>query len=139
MALGADPATFPFRGWGDPDAATIDRRDGQVIVAARREGAGRVVTVGEIESWRWRMARWIDLAGGLTIKNGADSATVWLLRGDDYVEVAYGSGAIAPAQGTLMPVPLDLYERMRLRRQPIVFDATSGESVLERVVRIEGE
>jgi diguanylate cyclase (GGDEF)-like protein len=59
----------------------------------------------------------------------ADSSTVWLLRGDDFVEVAYGSGETAPAQGTVLPVPLEMYERMRMRRQPMVFDATSTETV----------
>jgi hypothetical protein len=39
-----------------PDAVPIDRRDDQLVVAARREGAGRIVVVGEIESWRWRMS-----------------------------------------------------------------------------------
>ena len=37
------------------DAVEIDQRDGHVVVAARREGAGRVIAVGESESWRWRM------------------------------------------------------------------------------------
>ncbi len=39
------------------DAIVIDQRDGHVAVAARREGAGRVIVVGETESWRWRMTR----------------------------------------------------------------------------------
>jgi hypothetical protein len=37
------------------DALALDRREGRVVVAARRERAGRVIQVGEIESWRWRM------------------------------------------------------------------------------------
>ncbi len=41
------------------------------------------------------------------------------------MEVAYASGESAPQQGTLLPVPVALYERMRLRRQPIVFDASA--------------
>ena len=56
----------------------------------------------------------------------ADSSTVWLLRGD-MVEVAYSAGTIAPGQGTVLPVPTELYERMQLRRQPIVFDGNTQE------------
>ena len=42
------------------DAVALDRRGGQVVVAVRREGAGRVATVGETESWRWRMTGGAD-------------------------------------------------------------------------------
>lgn len=59
----------------------------------------------------------------------ADSATVWLLRGGDTVEVAFGAGEIAPKPGTIIPVPLELYERMRLRRQPMVFGGNLGAAV----------
>ena len=38
------------------DAVEMERRDGHLVVAARREGAGRVISVGETESWRWRMS-----------------------------------------------------------------------------------
>jgi hypothetical protein len=38
------------------DALVLERRNGSVVAAARREGAGRVVQVGETESWRVRMA-----------------------------------------------------------------------------------
>ena len=34
----------------------LERRDGQIAVAARRVGAGRVVQVGYENSWLWRMA-----------------------------------------------------------------------------------
>jgi diguanylate cyclase (GGDEF)-like protein len=51
----------------------------------------------------------------------ADSSTVWLLHGADTVEVAFGAGDVDLAPGTILPVPVELYERMRLRRQPIVF------------------
>jgi hypothetical protein len=37
------------------DALALEARDGRVAVAARREGAGRVLQVGYDESWRWRM------------------------------------------------------------------------------------
>ncbi|HEU4563023.1 MAG TPA: hypothetical protein VFS05_00185 [Gemmatimonadaceae bacterium] len=38
-----------------PDAVPLETRDGRVSAAARRVGAGRVVQVGDDESWRWRM------------------------------------------------------------------------------------
>src|SRR5690606_11885580 len=39
-----------------PDARVLEARDGAVAVAARRVGAGRVVQVGYVDSWRWRLA-----------------------------------------------------------------------------------
>ena len=39
-----------------PDAIAIDGRDDHIVAAARREGAGRVITIGETETWRWRMS-----------------------------------------------------------------------------------
>jgi len=38
------------------DAVPLESRDGRVIVAARRAGAGRVVQLGYDETWRWRLA-----------------------------------------------------------------------------------
>lgn len=38
------------------DAVPLEARDGRVIVAARRAGAGRVVQLGYDETWRWRLA-----------------------------------------------------------------------------------
>jgi hypothetical protein len=39
-----------------PDAVPLESRDGRVIAAARRVGAGRVVQLGYDETWRWRLA-----------------------------------------------------------------------------------
>jgi hypothetical protein len=38
------------------DAVPLESRDGRVIAAARRAGAGRVVQLGYDETWRWRLA-----------------------------------------------------------------------------------
>ena len=38
------------------DAVPLESRDGHVIAAARRVGAGRVVQLGYDETWRWRLA-----------------------------------------------------------------------------------
>lgn len=38
------------------DAVALESRDGRVIAAARRVGAGRVVQLGYDETWRWRLA-----------------------------------------------------------------------------------
>lgn len=38
------------------DAIVLERQGGDVVLAARRVGAGRVVQVGYDETWRWRMA-----------------------------------------------------------------------------------
>ncbi len=37
------------------DAVALERRDGEVAVAARRIGAGRAISVGYADTWRWRM------------------------------------------------------------------------------------
>ena len=38
------------------DAVPLESRDGRVIAAARRAGAGRVVQLGYDDTWRWRLA-----------------------------------------------------------------------------------
>lgn len=38
-----------------PDAIPLEERDGVLLAAARRVGAGRVVQVGYDETWRWRL------------------------------------------------------------------------------------
>ncbi|MEO8879875.1 MAG: hypothetical protein ABI446_05715, partial [Gemmatimonadaceae bacterium] len=38
------------------DAVALESRDGRIIAAARRAGAGRVVQLGYDETWRWRLA-----------------------------------------------------------------------------------
>ncbi|MBA2684686.1 MAG: hypothetical protein H0U66_09370, partial [Gemmatimonadaceae bacterium] len=38
------------------DAVPLESRDGHVIAAARRAGAGRVVQLGYDATWRWRLA-----------------------------------------------------------------------------------
>jgi hypothetical protein len=38
------------------DAVPLESRDGRVIAAARRVGAGRVVQLGYDDTWRWRLA-----------------------------------------------------------------------------------
>jgi len=37
------------------DALSLEERDGATVVAARREGRGRVIQVGYEDTWRWRM------------------------------------------------------------------------------------
>ncbi len=46
---------FPVVALG-PDAVALEVRDGRVVAAARRVGAGRVVQLGYDETWRWRLA-----------------------------------------------------------------------------------
>jgi hypothetical protein len=38
------------------DAVALDRRRGNVAVAARRFGGGRVMQLGYLDTWRWRMS-----------------------------------------------------------------------------------
>jgi hypothetical protein len=39
-----------------PDAIPLEKRGNRTAIAARRVGRGRVVQVGYVDSWRWRMA-----------------------------------------------------------------------------------
>ena len=39
-----------------PDALALERRDGAIAIAAHRAGRGRVVQLGYLDTWRWRMA-----------------------------------------------------------------------------------
>ncbi len=39
-----------------PDAIPLERREGVTVSAARRHGAGRVLQLGYLDTWRWRMA-----------------------------------------------------------------------------------
>ncbi len=60
ILLGSDvvrPADLPVRPLGSfaDDAVRAERASGVVVVAARRAGRGRAVSVGYDESWRWRM------------------------------------------------------------------------------------
>ena len=41
---------------GMRDAIPLDRRNGNVVAAARRHGAGRVLQLGYVDTWRWRMS-----------------------------------------------------------------------------------
>lgn len=38
------------------DAIPLDRRGGNIAVAARRSGGGRVIQLGYVDTWRWRMS-----------------------------------------------------------------------------------
>jgi hypothetical protein len=53
---------FPIVGLAT-DAVPLESRDGHVIAAARRVGAGRVVQLGYDETWRWRLAGSGDAPG----------------------------------------------------------------------------
>jgi hypothetical protein len=46
---------LPIAGVRD-DAVVLERRGGDVAAAARRIEAGRAVTLGYVDTWRWRMS-----------------------------------------------------------------------------------
>lgn len=59
-----------------PEAVVLESRDGRPVVAARRVGAARVIGVGYLDTWRWRMQGgegsvaahrtwWSDLVAGV--------------------------------------------------------------------------
>jgi diguanylate cyclase (GGDEF)-like protein len=111
------------------DLAAVAIRNARVVAEVDRSRleAERLEEIGLALSSSLELPRVLErvtrAARDLT---SADSATVWLLRGGESVEVAYSAGEIAPRQGTISPVPVELYERMRLRRQPMVFGGAAG-------------
>ena len=112
------------------DLAAVAIRNTRVVAEVERSRleAERLEEIGLALSSTLELPRVLERVtrAALDLMHG-DSATVWLLRGEETVEVAYSAGAIAPPRGTVLPVPRDLYERMRLRRQPMVFDGTGLE------------
>jgi hypothetical protein len=54
-------AVAPIADW--PGQLVLESRDGQAAVAARRVERGRLVVVGYLDTWRWRMAGRGDAAG----------------------------------------------------------------------------
>ncbi len=58
-----------------PDALTLEHQDGRPALAAWRVGAGRVLQIGYVNTWRWRMA-------GLNGANqlASDAHRDWLAR-----------------------------------------------------------
>ncbi len=109
------------------DLAAVAIRNAHIVAEVERSRmeAERLEEIGLALSSSLELTRVLErvtrAARDLT---NADASTVWLLRGD-MVEVAYGSGAIAPKRGLVFPIPVEVYERMRLRRQPLVFDNAS--------------
>lgn len=102
------------------------------IQKARRE-AERLEEIGRAISGSLDLSqvlqRVVDAARELI---HADSATVWLLRGDDEVEVAMTSGEIAPPRGLTMPVSPVMRERMVQKNKPyfVYEDLKSGDHEL---------
>lgn len=100
------------------DAVVLERRRGDVAIAARRAGAGRVIAIGYDESWRWRMlggdagpaqhsAWWSQLAGQVSpdrdlLRSGADAAPLAaLVQALGPSAVATGAAADAPVRERL--------------------------------------
>jgi hypothetical protein len=53
------------------DALVLERQGDRISVAARREGMGRVIQVGYLDLWRWRMAG---------AENAVEAHRAWLAR-----------------------------------------------------------
>lgn len=116
------------------DLAAVAIRNAHIVTEVERSRmeAERLEEIGLALSSTLELSRVLErvtrAARDLT---NADSATVWLLRGGETVQVAFSVGDIAPKPGTILPVPVELYERMRMRRQPMVFDSASRDTLPE--------
>ena len=58
LASAVTPANLPIHPIAAPvrDAVPLEWRDGSIVAAARRVGAGRVVQIAYDDTWRWRLA-----------------------------------------------------------------------------------
>jgi diguanylate cyclase (GGDEF)-like protein len=94
------------------------------VEAERLEEIGRAIS-GSLDLPEV-LARVVDAAIELV---EADSATVWLLRGENEVEAAMTAGEIAPQRGIVLPIPAALRRRMVDLRKPYILyeDVKSGE------------
>jgi diguanylate cyclase (GGDEF)-like protein len=89
--------------------------------AERLEEIGRALTASLELSDVLRAV--VDAALELT---EADSATVWLMRGDRQVEAAMTAGRTAPEQGLIVPIPARLRHQLAQVRRAFVEDLKPG-------------
>jgi hypothetical protein len=110
IAAGAEPGAITLASLSyapistRSDAIAIDRKGDATVTAARRSGAGRVMQIGYLDTWRWRMsggdtspsehrAWWSDAVANVAyVAHGADSAP-----GIDNAPVADLIGLLGPA------------------------------------------
>ena len=79
-----------------PGAVVIERRDSTISVAGRRIGTGRVLQVGYVDTWRWRM-------GGME----SDPARGYQLWWSNMVSSIIDAPRNAlPVSGTVEPTPM---------------------------------
>lgn len=109
---GHDPLhALPLFVLGDiaSEASVLEDREGLPAVVARRSQAGRVMQVGYVDTWRWRMegegrsveehrAYWSRLAG--LVARGESRAAVSAANGGDAAPLAALVQAIGPATST---------------------------------------
>jgi hypothetical protein len=103
-----------------PDAVVLERRDADVVLAARRVDAGRVVQLGYDETWRWRLAGgdespeahrrwWSELVGSVAYAPSADGAAPALANEPApraALVAALGEASAAPTGASASP-PFD--------------------------------
>lgn len=101
------------------DAVLLDRRDGRLVEAARRVGAGRVVQSGYAETWRWRMegesgspvahrAHWSRLVSAAAADLAVGSAVTGALTGAQTGAVTGAEGAPLAATIQALGPPSDV-------------------------------
>ncbi|HEU5173573.1 MAG TPA: hypothetical protein VFT96_02385 [Gemmatimonadaceae bacterium] len=103
-----------------PDAVVLERRDAEVVLAARRVDAGRVVQLGYDETWRWRLAGgddspeahrrwWSELVGSVAYAPAADVAAPAVTNEPApraALVAALGEAGVAPTGASASP-PFD--------------------------------
>lgn len=94
------------------DAIPLESRGGQVAVAARRIGPGRLIQVGYDETWRWRMQ------GGAAAVAGHRAWWANLVAGVAYRSAASESSGMDPAPMTSLALALGEPSRLTVHQSP---------------------
>ncbi|MFO7261008.1 MAG: sensor domain-containing diguanylate cyclase [bacterium] len=109
------------------DAAEMERRR---LEAERLEEIGRALT-SSLE-----LSEVLERIVSTTLELvEADSAAVWLLCGERLVEVALTRGPASIEPGTRITVPDELYERLAVRREAVVFPSVREHGLLPEELR----
>lgn len=98
------------------DAIPLDRRGGSIAVAARRFNAGRVVQIGYLDTWRWRMSGaegsvadhrkwWTNVVAGVAYAPSADRSAKPAVDDAPLARLVESLGSPSAASGVPLTSP----------------------------------